>query len=42
LTLGEDEYPARAGSWVSMAPRLPHSIVAKTQLVMLLVLLKAG
>ena len=42
VTLGEDDHMVRAGSWISMAPRLPHSIVAKTQLVMLLVLLKVG
>ena len=42
VTLGEDEHTARTGSWVSMSSRLPHSIVARTQLVMLLVLLKAG
>jgi len=40
LTLGEDESKAVAGTWVRMAPRLPHSVQAETQLVMLLILLK--
>jgi len=42
LTLGEDEFAAKAGTWVYMEPRLPHSIEAKTPLVMLLLMLKAG
>ena len=40
LSLGEAEFTAQAGSWVQMEPRLPHSIRAKTPLVMLLVMLK--
>jgi len=40
LTLGEDESKAVAGTWVRMTPRLPHSVQAETQLVMLLILLK--
>ena len=40
LTLGEDESRAVPGTWVRMAPRLPHSVLAETQLVMLLILLK--
>ena len=40
LTLGADESRAVPGTWVRMAPRLPHSVLAETQLVMLLVLLK--
>jgi len=40
LTLGEDESKAVAGTWVRMAPRLPHRVQAETQLVMLLILLK--
>ena len=42
LTLGEDEYAAQAGTWVHMAPHLPHSIQAKTPLIMLLLMLKAA
>lgn len=40
LTLGEDEKQASAGTWVRMEPRLPHSVLAETQLVMLLIMLK--
>jgi quercetin dioxygenase-like cupin family protein len=41
LTLGEDESKAGPGTWVRMEPRLPHSVLAETNLVMLLLLLKA-
>jgi len=41
LTLGDDESQASPGTWVRMAPRLPHSVLAETTLVMLLLLLKA-
>jgi quercetin dioxygenase-like cupin family protein len=41
LTLGGDEVAAGAGSWVHMPAQLPHSIRAKTPLVMLLTLLKS-
>jgi quercetin dioxygenase-like cupin family protein len=40
LTLGEDESEAEPGTFVRMAPRLPHSVQAETELVMLLILLK--
>lgn len=40
LTLGEDVLTAQAGTWVHMPPHLPHSIRAKTPLVMQLVLFK--
>ena len=39
LTLGEAEMDAKAGSWVYMEPHLPHSIVARTPVVMLLTML---
>ena len=39
LTLGEDAYQVAAGAWAHMPPHLPHSIVAKTRVVMLLTLL---
>jgi quercetin dioxygenase-like cupin family protein len=39
LTLGEDSKPVQMGSWAYMEPHLPHSIVAKTTVVMLLCLL---
>ena len=40
LTLGEDAFSAQAGSWVYMAPGLPHSVTALTEMVMVLLLLK--
>ena len=42
LTLGEEAMPARAGTWVQMPPHLPHSIVAKTPVLMLLLMFKAA
>lgn len=36
LTLGEDAMMAGPGTWVHMPPNLPHSILAKTKVVMLL------
>ena len=39
LTLGGDEKNAQPGSWVYMPARLPHALVAKTEVVMLLLLL---
>lgn len=39
LTLGEDEHEARAGTFVEMPPHLPHSMVAQTETVMLLLLI---
>ena len=40
LTLGKDKRQASPGTWVRMAPRLPHSVLAETELVMMLILLK--
>ena len=40
LTLGEAERKAGAGTWVRMEPRLPHSVLAETEVFMLLLLLK--
>lgn len=40
LTLGTEAQSAQAGTWVHMAPQLPHSITAKTDLLMLLLMLK--
>ncbi len=40
LKLGEDETTAEAGTWVHMTPRLPHSVVAETPVVMLLLMLR--
>ncbi len=38
LTLGRDSMAARAGTWVHMVPNLPHSITAKTRVLMLLLM----
>lgn len=40
LTLGADAFSAQAGSWVYMAPGLPHSVHATSELVMVLMLMK--
>jgi quercetin dioxygenase-like cupin family protein len=42
LTLGDDKLVAQAGTWVRMPPRLPHSIVAKTPVIMLLLMFKGA
>lgn len=39
LTLGEDSKAVQTGSWAYMQPHLPHSIVAKSPVIMLLYLL---
>jgi quercetin dioxygenase-like cupin family protein len=39
LTLGEDSSTAGPGTWAHMEAHLPHSIVAKTEVVMLLLML---
>jgi quercetin dioxygenase-like cupin family protein len=41
VTLGDETRDAVAGTFVRMAPHLPHSIQARTPVVMLLVMLKA-
>jgi quercetin dioxygenase-like cupin family protein len=40
IKLGDEVHAAQAGSWAYMPPRLPHAITAKTNLTMLLILLK--
>lgn len=40
LTLGEDAKEATEGTLVHMPAQLPHSIKAKTEVVMLLIMLK--
>jgi quercetin dioxygenase-like cupin family protein len=40
LTLGEVNKEAIPGTWVRMEARLPHSVVAETEVFMLLLLLK--
>jgi quercetin dioxygenase-like cupin family protein len=37
VTLGGDAHPAQAGTFVTMPPHLPHSIVAKTAATLLLI-----
>ena len=40
LTLGDDLLEARPGTWTHMPANLPHSVRAKTPVIMLLLLLK--
>jgi quercetin dioxygenase-like cupin family protein len=40
LKLGADESIVEAGAWARMAPQLPHTVVAETPVVMLLLLIK--
>lgn len=42
ITLGEDRYELKAGSWMHMPPRLKHSVYAKTPLIMQLLMYEAG
>lgn len=42
LVLGEDTLQAHAGTWVHMPPKMPHSILAETPVVMLLILLRGA
>ena len=40
VTLGDDAVEAHAGTWIHMPPKLPHSIHARTDTVMLLLILR--
>jgi quercetin dioxygenase-like cupin family protein len=42
LKLGEDSMDAGAGAWVHMPPQLAHGSLAKSPLVMLLLLIKSA
>ena len=42
LTLGSDPQPASAGTWAAMEPHLPHSVLARTKVIMLLLMFKPG
>lgn len=42
LTLGADRMEISAGAWARMPAGLPHSLLAKTPVVMLLMMLKQG
>lgn len=41
LTLGDDTLAVQTGSWIHMAAGLPHTVLAKTPAIMLLLLLKS-
>ncbi len=41
ITLGADNMTAEPGTWVQMPPNLLHSITAKTDVLMLLTMLKS-
>ena len=40
VTLGDEKMSAQAGTWIHMPPHLPHSILAKTPVLMLLTMIK--
>jgi quercetin dioxygenase-like cupin family protein len=42
LTLGRDEMVTASGAWACLPPQLPHSVRAKTPVLMLLILIKGG
>lgn len=42
LTLGADTLEAGAGAWVHMPTRLPHSVFARTPMLMLLTMLRGA
>jgi quercetin dioxygenase-like cupin family protein len=42
LTLGGATHAAEPGTWVHMPAQLPHALVARTEVSMLLLLLKGG
>lgn len=41
VRLAGDETAVEAGAWVRMSPKLPHTIVAETPVVMLLLMLRS-
>lgn len=41
VTLGDDRVEAHAGTWIHMPPELPHSIHARTNVLMMLLILRA-
>ena len=41
VTLGAEKMAAGANSWFHMPPQMPHSVVARAPVVMLLLLLKS-
>jgi quercetin dioxygenase-like cupin family protein len=40
ITLGSDTMEARTGAYVDMPPNLPHSILAKSEVIMLLLMVQ--
>ncbi len=42
LSLGGERRQARPGTWVHMPPHLPHTVVAHTPLIMLLLLFRGS
>ena len=40
MTVGEDSVAGKPGTWIQMAAKTPHSVIAETPVVMLLTLLK--
>lgn len=42
VTLGDDAVEAQAGTWIHMPPELPHSIHAKTPVLMVLLVLRGA
>ena len=40
LTLGEEKVDAKAGAFIHMAPNLKHGILARTPLILLLLMMK--
>jgi quercetin dioxygenase-like cupin family protein len=42
ITLGDDSVAGRAGTWIHLPANMPHSVVARRPLTLLLHLLKRG
>lgn len=42
LTLGDEQVQAQAGSWIHIEPNLKHSVFAKSDVQMLLLMLKGA
>lgn len=40
MTVGEESVAGKPGTWIQMAAKTPHSVIAETPVVMLLTLLK--
>lgn len=41
VTVGDDRVEAHAGTWIHMTPELPHSIHARTPVLMMLLILRS-